>query len=145
MEGVGGLRLGGSPWPRWKSGTHITMEEGPVGPGEGSAPRRHRAGLLLPFSPWPTSHMCFGPLLPFPTHLNSSLGLHWDSSFQETFLILFVTAQTPRGSLLGALGGQGEPWHLPSVLQSGHGIPELAEVTGQGRHPVPRAPRCHFI
>ena len=39
MEGVGGLRLGGSPWPRWKSGTHITMEEGPVGPWGGVGPQ----------------------------------------------------------------------------------------------------------
>lgn len=70
----------GDPQPRWKK----TLRA----PEEGSGPRRHRAGLLLPFSPWPTSHVCFGPLLPFPTHLLSSLGLHWDPSFQETFLLL---------------------------------------------------------
>ena len=114
----------GDPHPRWKK----TLRA----PEEGSGPRRHRAGLLLPFFPWPTSHVCFGPLLPFPTHLHSSLGLHWDPSFQETFLSPFITAQTPWGSLLGALEGQRGPGHLPSVLQSGHGIPELAEVTGQG-------------
>ena len=91
--GAGRLALAqvevGDPHPQWKK----TLRA----PEEGSGPRRHRAGLLLPFSPWPTSHVCFGPLLPFPTHLHSSLGLHWDPSFQETFLTPFVTALTPWG------------------------------------------------
>lgn len=90
--GAGARRLAlaqvevGDPHPQWKKALRA--------PGEGSDPRRHRAGLLLPFSPWPTSHVCFGPFLPFPTHLHSLLGLHWDPSFQETSLTLFVTAQT---------------------------------------------------
>lgn len=110
MEGVGGLGLGGSPWPRWKSGTHTTMEEGPVAPWGGVGPQETQgwaapAFLSLANFPhvlWPPPALPHSP----PFLLGPPLGPQLPRDLSHSF----CHSTDTQGVLAGSSGRSGRAW-----------------------------------